>query len=74
MLRAKLLGDWESLEFMKDFWNPEYDERDILQYRRFVPVWRMRESEHRTRQSPPNLEKTRGSAARSSRGRTAVLT
>src|SRR3989441_12407918 len=44
VLRAKLLGDWESLEFMRDFWNPEYDERDILQYRRLVPVWRMRES------------------------------
>ncbi|TLY11033.1 MAG: hypothetical protein E6K84_08360 [Thaumarchaeota archaeon] len=44
MLRAKLLGDWESLEFMRDFWNPEYDERDILQYRRLAPVWRMRES------------------------------
>ena len=44
MLRAKLLGDWESLEFMRDFWNLEYDERDILQYRRLAPVWRMRES------------------------------
>jgi len=44
LLRAKLLGDWESLEFMRDFWNPEYDERDILQYRRLGPVWRMRES------------------------------
>ena len=44
LLRAKLLGDWESLEFMRDFWNPEYDERDILQYRRLAPVWRMRES------------------------------
>ena len=44
LLRAKLLGDWESLEFMRDFWNLEYDERDILQYRRLVPVWRMRES------------------------------
>src|SRR3989441_2166267 len=44
LLRAKLFGDWESLEFMRDFWNPEYDERDILQYRRLAPVWRMRES------------------------------
>ena len=41
LLRAKLLSDWESLEFMRDFWNPEYDERDILQYRRLAPVWRM---------------------------------
>jgi len=23
---------------MRDFWNPEYDERDILQYRRLAPV------------------------------------
>ena len=38
LLRAKLLSDWESLEFMRDFWNPEYDERDILQYRRLAPV------------------------------------
>ncbi len=22
LLRAKLLSDWESLEFMTDFWNP----------------------------------------------------
>ena len=29
---------------MRDFWNLEYDERDILQYRRLGPVWRMRES------------------------------
>src|SRR5207247_1913174 len=62
LLRAKLLGDWESLEFMRDFWNPEYDERDILQYRRLAPVWRMRESGASYKQIATELGEDTGKA------------
>jgi hypothetical protein len=44
ILETKFLGDWESLEFLKAFWNPIYDEEDLSQYRRTVDVWRMRQS------------------------------
>ncbi len=35
-------GDWESLEFMNDFWNVVHDEKDLQQYRRLARVWQMR--------------------------------
>ncbi len=42
ILEGKFLGDWESLEFLKAFWNPIYDQEDLCQYRRAAEVWRMR--------------------------------
>ena len=42
VLERKFLGDWESLDFSKAFWNPIYDEEDLSQYRRATGVWRMR--------------------------------
>jgi len=42
LLERKLLGDWESLGFMSRFWEPVYDERDTLQWRRIARAWRLR--------------------------------
>ena len=42
ILEAKFTTDWEELDFLETFWNPIYDRRDLLQYRRAAEVWRMR--------------------------------
>ncbi|HEV2138523.1 MAG TPA: hypothetical protein VGR53_06745 [Nitrososphaerales archaeon] len=42
MLERKFHGDWESLDFLENFWNPIYDQRDLFQYRRTAEVWRIR--------------------------------
>ncbi len=39
---GKFLGDWEDLDFMEDFWEPAWDERDIRQYRVLAKAWRLR--------------------------------
>jgi hypothetical protein len=44
MLNDKFLRDWENLDFLKSFWNPIYDDKDLFQYRRTAHVWRMRRS------------------------------
>lgn len=41
-LEKKFLGDWPNLDFLEYFWNPTYDEGDLLQYRRAAEVWRRR--------------------------------
>jgi hypothetical protein len=42
ILKAKFLGDWQDLGFLENFWNPIYDDEDILQYRKAADVWRLR--------------------------------
>jgi len=42
ILTKKFLGDWRSLDFLEDFWNPICDQGDILQYLRTAEVWRLR--------------------------------
>lgn len=42
ILESKFLGDWESLDFLKAFWNPVYDREDLFQYRRAAEVWKTR--------------------------------
>ncbi|MDA4128186.1 MAG: hypothetical protein OK422_01780 [Thaumarchaeota archaeon] len=44
ILRRKFLGHWENLDFLEDFWNLIWDERDLQQYRRVAKVWRLRQS------------------------------
>jgi len=42
VLQEKLLGDWENLDFLNDFWNVVHDEKDVLQHQRLAAVWRLR--------------------------------
>jgi hypothetical protein len=42
LLERKFLGDWKNLDFMERFWEPVYDERDLLQWRRIAKAWRLR--------------------------------
>lgn len=41
-LKEKLLGDWEQLDFLKNFWNLVYDRRDIEQYVLMAKSWQLR--------------------------------
>jgi hypothetical protein len=42
VLQNKFLGDWKNLDFLETFWNPIYDEVDLVQYRRTAEAWRLR--------------------------------
>lgn len=42
MLDGKFPGDWENLGFLRGFWNPIWDHRDVVQYRRLAQAWRLR--------------------------------
>lgn len=42
ILEAKFLGNWNRLDFLETFWNPIYDKKDLLQYRRIAQAWRLR--------------------------------
>jgi len=44
ILESKFFGDRDGLDFLETFWNPIYDETDLLQYRRTADVWRTRMS------------------------------
>ncbi len=41
-LLRKLASDPHKLDFLSDFWNPIYDERDKEQYQRMADTWKLR--------------------------------
>jgi len=56
LLQRKFSGDWENLDFLEAFWNPVYDEGDLIQYRRAAKVWKMRLAERKFKEIVKELK------------------
>jgi hypothetical protein len=44
ILRPKLLGAWDDLSYLDDYWNVVYDDGDLTQFSRMASTWQLSET------------------------------